>query len=88
MVESKKILEDLQSFYCTAYEEQKEAAEDDYLEYLEEEFDPDNVDWTSPAGAVRSFIKEIRNDRLDAEDFMAECGLTPELKAYLFGTKV
>ena len=83
-----KILEGLKSFYCTAYEEQKEAADDDYLEYLEGEFNPDNVDWTSPAGAVRSFIKEIRNDRLDAEDFMAECGLTPELKDWLFGTTI
>lgn len=72
----------LDDCYRALYAYQEEAATEDYLEYLEAEFSPDNVDWSdrdSALGALQSLINEIYEDCCEPGEVLAECGVTQDI---------
>lgn len=73
------MFEKYEAAYRYLYEDQLEAAEEDYREEFEARFDPDAVDWEGPSckGALLSLLNELGEDRLDFEELVDAAGLEP-----------
>lgn len=61
-----------ESAYRYMYEDQLVAAEDDYLEMFEGDFNPDDIDWSDPSckDALRGLLNELYEDRTDLADLI------------------
>ena len=79
-------LDEVQSVYEALYEDQLEAAYDDYLEEFEPNYDPSGRDFSteeSAASALRSLIGELEEDRTDLLDMFDQFGVTPDILKWL-----
>lgn len=81
-------VEELKDIYRCLYNTNAEAAEDDYLEYFEREFSPDNLDNCECSEDVRSRIvclaEEVLNDTGDEKltrEWLVNAGADDELLA-------
>lgn len=66
-----------ESAYRYMYEDQLVAAEDDYLEMFEGDFNPDDIDWSDPSckDALRGLLNELYEDCTDLADLIEAAGL-------------
>lgn len=70
-----------ESIYRTLYDDQLEAATDDYRREFEANYSPDEIDWSYEAGAkdaLCSLLNELYEDRTDFEELVTGAGLTQE----------
>ena len=66
-----------ESAYRYMYEDQLVAAEDDYLEMFEGDFNPDDIDWSDPS-CKDGLLNELYEDRTDLADLIEAAGLDEE----------
>ena len=81
-------VEELKDIYRCLYENNEEAAEEDYLEYFEGEYSPSRLDECDTVEAVmgelRHLVEEILNDTGDEEltqEWLVEAGADDSLLA-------
>lgn len=74
------MFEKYENAYRYMYEDQLVAAEDDYLEEFEENYNPDDIDWSghSCKDALRSLLNELYEDRTDLAELIMAAGLDEE----------
>lgn len=66
-----------ESAYRYMFETQLEAADEDYLEEFESEYNPDDIDWRDHAckDALRRLLNELYQDRTDLAELIEAAGL-------------
>lgn len=74
------MFEKYESAYRYMYEDQLVAAEDDYLDEFERNYNPDDIDWSdhSCKDALRGLLNELYEDRTDLADLIEAAGLDEE----------
>lgn len=74
------MFEKYESAYRYMYEDQLVAAEDDYLDEFERNYNPDDIDWSDPSckDALRSLLNELYENRTDLADLIEAAGLDEE----------
>lgn len=74
------MFEKYESAYRYMYEDQLVAAEDDYLDEFERNYNPDDIDWSdhSCKDALHSLLNELYEDRTDLADLIKDAGLDEE----------
>lgn len=74
------MFEKYESAYRYMYEDQLVAAEDDYLDEFERNYNPDDIDWSDPSckDALRSLLNELYEDRTDLANLIEAAGLDEE----------
>lgn len=80
--------DDIETAYRSLYAFQEEAAEDDYIEYLEENFSPESINWKDDIVRLKSCLCSLTNevcDDIGDEDtynkVLEQCGITSEMLA-------
>lgn len=80
--------DDIETAYRSLYAYQEEAAEDDYIEYLEENFSPDSINWKDDVAVLKSCLRNLTNEVYDDigdedayNEVLEQCGITDELLA-------
>lgn len=63
--------------YRYLYEDQLVAAEDDYLEWFETQYNPDDIDWSENTckDSLLSLLNELYQDRTDLAELIEAAGL-------------
>lgn len=80
----------LYNIYKAVYNDQLCGADEDYLEYFEDNFAPPEQPWDTKdeaASAMQSLIGELCEDRTDVGELLENCGLTQGL-IDLFGLTI
>lgn len=79
---------DIEAAYRNLYTYQEEAAEDDYLEYLEENFSPDSINWKDDVAVLKSCLRSLTDEvyvDIGDEDaynnVLEQCSITDEMLA-------
>lgn len=71
------MFEKYESAYRYMFEDQLEAAEDDYREEFESAYNPDEIDWADPTckTSMRCLLNELYQDRTDLAELIEAAGL-------------
>ena len=71
------MFEKYESAYRYMFEDQLEAANEDYLEEFEAEYNPDDIDWRDHTckDAIRRLLNELYQDRTDLAELIEAAGL-------------
>lgn len=77
---------EIESAYRNLYAYQEEAAEEDYLEHLEANFHPADINWTSSIKSLKECLRSLANEVYDDigdedayNEVLEQCGVTAEM---------